>query len=59
MIAQLEQEQKALSERLANPDLYKQQPDEAQRLNQRFAEIDQLLLVSLEKWETIEARAKG
>ena len=59
LIAQLEQEQKAVSERLANPDLYKQQPDEAQRLNQRFAEIDQLLLVSLEKWETIEARAKG
>jgi ATP-binding cassette subfamily F protein uup len=59
LIAQLEQEQKAVSERLANPDLYKQQPDEAHRLNQRFAEIDQLLLVNLEKWETIEARAKG
>ena len=59
LIAQLEQEQKAVSERLANPDLYKQQPDEAQRLNQRFAEIDQQLLVNLEKWEIIEARAKG
>jgi ATP-binding cassette subfamily F protein uup len=59
LIAQLEQEQKAVSDRLADPDLYTQQPDEAQRLNQRFAEIDQLLLANLEKWETIEARAKG
>lgn len=59
LIAQLEQEQKILSERLADPDLYKQGPDEAQRLNQRFAEIDQLLMVNLEKWETIEARARG
>jgi ATP-binding cassette subfamily F protein uup len=30
-----------------------------QKLNQRFTEIDALLIESLEKWETIEARAKG
>jgi ATP-binding cassette subfamily F protein uup len=59
LIAQLEQEQKAVSERLADPDLYKQQPDEVQRLNHRFAEIDQMLLANLEKWETIEARMRG
>ena len=59
LIAQLEQEQKVLSERLADPDMYKQPPDEVQRLNQRFAEIDKLLLVNLEKWEIIEARAKS
>jgi ATP-binding cassette subfamily F protein uup len=59
LIAQLEQEQKAVSDRLADPDLYKQHPDEVQRLNQRFAEIELLLLENLEKWEDIEARAKG
>jgi ATP-binding cassette subfamily F protein uup len=59
LIAQLEAEQKAISERLTDPDLYKQQPDEVQKLNRRFAEIDMLLLENLEKWEVIEARAKG
>jgi ATP-binding cassette subfamily F protein uup len=59
LIADLESEQKAISEKLADPELYKQRPDEVQRLNQRFAEIDDLLLESLEKWETIEAKAKG
>jgi ATP-binding cassette subfamily F protein uup len=39
--------------------LYKQKPDEVKRLNDRFAEIDGLLLESLEKWEVIEARTKG
>ena len=29
------------------------------RLNERFAEIDGLLLDALEKWEVIEARAKA
>ncbi|MGB7479557.1 MAG: ATP-binding cassette domain-containing protein, partial [Burkholderiaceae bacterium] len=53
-IAELEAEQKAIGERLADPELYRQ-PDEAQRLNQRYAEIDELLLEALEKWERIEA----
>ena len=54
-IAQLETEQKTITERLANPDLYRQQPDEVRRLNDRFAEIDNQLLQSLERWEAIEA----
>jgi ATP-binding cassette subfamily F protein uup len=58
LIAQLEEEQKAISERLGDTELYKSQPDEAQRLNQRFAQIDELLMASLEKWEAIEARSK-
>jgi len=60
LITALEAEQKTISEKLANPDLY--QPGEAeqiQRLQQRFDEIDRLLLESLEKWEAIEARRKG
>ncbi|MEN3294334.1 MAG: transport system ATP-binding/permease protein [Burkholderiales bacterium] len=59
LIAGLENEQKTISARLADPDLYKQQPAELQRLNQRFAEIDELLMESLEKWEALEAKAKG
>lgn len=59
LIAQLEEEQKAIGERLGDAELYKSQPDEVQRLNQRFAQIDDLLMENLEKWEAIEARAKS
>jgi ATP-binding cassette subfamily F protein uup len=59
LIAALEAEQKAISEKLAAADIYRQQPDEAKKLNQRFAEIDEQLLETLEKWEAIEARSKG
>ncbi len=58
LIAQLEAEQKMISEKLADPSLYATQPQEVQMLNQRFAEIDELLLENLEKWEAIEALAK-
>ncbi|MEA5098330.1 MAG: ATP-binding cassette domain-containing protein [Burkholderiaceae bacterium] len=58
-IAQLEAEQKTISEQLANPDLYRQPSDEIKRLNDRFAEIDALLLESLERWEAIEARVRN
>ncbi len=57
LIAQLEEEQKAITARLADPELYVKQPQEAQALNKRYAEIDDLLLENLEKWEAIEALA--
>ncbi|MEO8600395.1 MAG: ABC transporter ATP-binding protein, partial [bacterium] len=59
LIASLEAEQKTISARLADPDLYKQPAAEVKLLNARFAEIDVLLLDALEQWEVIEARAKG
>jgi ABC transport system ATP-binding/permease protein len=59
LIAALEAEQKTISAQLADPELYRQRPDEAQVLNQRFAEIDNLLMENLEKWEAIEAKTKG
>ena len=59
LIARLEEEQKAISLRLGDAELYKNQPDEVQRLNQRYAQIDEQLMESLEKWEAIEARARG
>ena len=59
LIASLEAEQKTLTERQAAPDFYKQPAAEVKRLNERFAEIDTLLLDALEKWEVIEARTAG
>ena len=58
-IADLEAEQAALSARLADPDLYRKEPGEVQRLNQRYAEIDDELMAALQRWEEIEARSKG
>lgn len=55
-IADLEAEQADISARLADPGLYRQDPAEVQRLNQRFAEIDGLLMQALERWEDIESR---
>ena len=56
LIAQLEKEQKTISEKLADSELYRQQADEVKRLHDRFAEIDAQLLECLERWEAIEAR---
>ncbi len=58
-IADLETEQASISARLADPDLYRKEPGEVQRLNQRFADIDEALMMALQRWEEIEARAKG
>ncbi len=58
-IADLEAEQATISAKLADPELYRREPAEAQRLNQRFAEIDEAMMAALQRWEEIEARAKG
>ena len=58
-IAELEAEQKTIGEQLADPELYRSHPEDVQRLNQRFAEIDDLLMECLEKWEAIEAKRRG
>jgi ATP-binding cassette subfamily F protein uup len=58
LIAQLEEEQKTIAARLADADLYTKSPQEVSGLNQRYAEIDELLLQYLEQWEAIEALAK-
>jgi ATP-binding cassette subfamily F protein uup len=39
--------------------LYRQSPSEAQQLNQRYAEIDTLLVQALERWEEIESRSQA
>lgn len=59
LIAALENEQAEISVRLADAELYRNQPDQAQKLNQRYAEIDELLMAALERWEAMEVRAKS
>ncbi|QJD98793.1 ATP-binding cassette domain-containing protein [Massilia forsythiae] len=58
-IASLEDEQSAISALLNGPDFYKTNPADARRINARYAEIDELLLDALERWEKLEARARG
>lgn len=58
-IADLEAEQAGISARLADPELYRKEPGEVQKLNQRFAAIDEELMEALQRWEDIEARSKA
>ncbi|MFZ2852647.1 MAG: ATP-binding cassette domain-containing protein, partial [Rhodocyclaceae bacterium] len=56
-ISALEAEQKTLSARLEDPSLYQsesQGAQEAQRCSARLAEIDDELLLLLDRWETLE-----
>ena len=59
LIATLEDEQSAITAQLNAPDFYKQNPADAKRINARFAEIEDLLLDALDRWERIEARSRG
>lgn len=59
LIATLEAEQAEISSKLADAELYRTQPDQAQKLNQRFAEIDEQLMSALERWEAIELRKES
>ncbi|BBN88325.1 ATP-binding cassette domain-containing protein [Azospira sp. I09] len=58
-IAALEAEQAGLSQRLEDPGLYQRDPQEAQRCSARLGEIDEELLLLLERWEELEAKSKG
>ena len=59
LIASLEDEQSAITAQLNAPDFYKTNPADARRINARYAEIEDLLLDALERWERLEARARG
>ena len=59
LIASLEDEQSAITLQLNAPDFYKTNPADARRINARYAEIDDLLMDALERWEKIEARSRG
>ena len=59
LIASLEDEQSAITAQLNAPDFYKTNPADARRINARYSEIEDELLEALERWEQIEARARG
>jgi len=59
LIASLEDEQALITAQLNAPDFYKTNPADARRINARYAEIDEQLMETLERWEKIEARARG
>jgi ATP-binding cassette subfamily F protein uup len=56
-IEALEAEQAGITAQLSDPALYAGGPERAQALNARYAEIDELLMAALERWEALGARA--
>ena len=58
-IAALEGEQGTLTKRLEDPAIYQADPAAAQQAAERLAAIDDELINLLERWEALEARARG
>jgi len=56
-IEALEHEQRTLAERMAGPDYGRTPPAEIAADGQRVAEIEELLMQKLERWEALEAEA--
>ena len=56
LIEQLEQEQKALGERLADPQAYQKEGPKLAELQARYDAIDGELLEALERWEALSQR---
>ena len=52
----LEQEQKALALRLADPDLYRTAPQEVARVRERLHAVERELEAAMQRWETLAAR---
>ena len=50
----LEQEQSEIQSQLAQPDIYKQAPELAKKLQERLSEIETLAMQKLERWEFLE-----
>jgi ABC transport system ATP-binding/permease protein len=55
-IGTLETEQTHISNDLANPDIYRDNPDQAKALQLRLAALEQELAAALERWEMLESR---
>lgn len=58
-IESLETEQSELSEKLADGSWFLKDADAATQASQRLAEIDEVLLEKLERWDELENMAKG
>lgn len=57
-IAALEEEQTELNKKLSDPEIFKIDYKQAAQWQARVAEIEELLLKNLERWETLEAKQK-
>lgn len=57
-IAALEEEQTELNNKLSDPEIFKNDYKQAAQWQARVAEIEELLLENLERWETLEAKQK-
>jgi ATP-binding cassette subfamily F protein uup len=55
----LEQEQAGITAQLGNTDIYRDDPDKAKALQQRYAAIEKALTESLARWEALEAKQKA
>ncbi|MBI5937360.1 MAG: ATP-binding cassette domain-containing protein [Betaproteobacteria bacterium] len=55
-IKALEQEQAAIAAQLADPAIYRDQPEQVKALNERAGAIEQELLDLLARWEALEAK---
>jgi len=53
-IEALEREQAELTQQLADPDLYRSDPDGVKQAAARHAEVEEILLQLLERWEQLE-----
>ncbi len=58
-IEKLEVEQAELSEKLADGSWFVSDADAATQASQRLAEIEELLLEKLERWDELEQMSKG
>ena len=52
----LEKEQQDISTRLADTALYRDQPEDIKPLQARFADIEEKLMLALQRWEALEAK---
>ncbi len=57
-IAALEAEQKSISAQLADGSIFAKNAEEGTRLTQRYAAIDEELMVVLERWEALDSKRK-
>ncbi|ASL43110.1 ABC transporter ATP-binding protein uup [Burkholderia sp. AD24] len=57
-IAALEAEQKTIGAQLEDGSVFAKDPQEGTRLTERYAAIDEELLVALERWDELENRRK-
>ena len=58
-IEKLEVEQAELSDKLADGSWFVSDADAATQASQRLAEIEELLLEKLERWDELEQMSKG